>query len=141
MSEVTFNSILDGVSKALHAAFPPPVQVHGGSVKQGLKPGDFNLVMPTAGHTKEVGHRYKRTSTVDVIYYPKRGAAECYDIAQRLPFILESITTPEGDVIHGTISELTVQDGVLHVLVRYDHHIYIPQEQTAMETLRIEQEG
>ena len=141
MSEVAFNSILDGVSKALHAAFPPPVQVHGGGVKQGLKPGDFNLVMPTAGHTREVGHRYKRTPTVDVIYYPKRGAAACYDVAQRLTFILESITTPEGDVIHGTISELTVQDGVLHVLVRYDHHIYIPQEQTAMETLRIEQEG
>lgn len=140
MSEITFNSILDGVSLALHAAFSPPVQVHGGGVKQGLKPGDFNIIIPTAGHIKGVGQRYMRTPTVDVIYYPRRGAAECYDIAQRLSLVLGSITTPEGDVIHSATSEWQVQDGVLHMLVRYDHHIYIPQEQTAMETLRIEQE-
>lgn len=141
MSEITFNSILDGVSLALHAAFPPPVQVHGGEAKQGVKPGDFNVVMPTAGHAREVGRRYKRTPTVDVIYYPRGGGAECCDVAQRLTFVLESITTPEGDVIHGAISELAVQDGVLHVLVHYDHHIYIPQAHTAMEALRMEQEG
>lgn len=77
MAEINFNSIYDGVSLALHAAFPA-AQVHGGNVKQGLKPGDFNVIMPGAGHAKEVGQRYKRTPTVDVIYYPKAGDAECY---------------------------------------------------------------
>ena len=38
MSEINFNSIYDGVSLALHAAFPNS-NVHGGEVKQGLKPG------------------------------------------------------------------------------------------------------
>lgn len=141
MSEITFNSVYYGVSLAIRAAFPPPVQIHGGGTKQGIRPGDFNVVMPTTGHTREIGHRYKRTLNVDVIYYPRQGVDECYDVAQQLTFILESITTPEGDIIHGTISELTVQDNVLHVLVRYDHYIYIPQEQTAMEILQIEQEG
>ena len=37
MSEISFSSIYDGVSLALHAAFPA-VQVHGGNVKQGLNP-------------------------------------------------------------------------------------------------------
>lgn len=141
MSEISFNSIFDGVSLALHAAFPPPVQVHGGGVKQGLNKGDFNVIMPSATHAREVGHRYRRSPTLDVIYYPKQGNAECYDVAEKLTAALESITTPEGDIIHATACEWTVADGVLHVLVTYDHCVHVPQEQTMMETLQIEQEG
>lgn len=140
MSEIHFNSINDGVSLALHAAFPN-CQVHGGNVKQGLRPGDFNVIMPGAGHTREVGHRYRRTPTVDVIYYAKNGAAECHDIAQQLTVLLGSITTPEGDAVHGTGITCQVTDEVLHVLVNYDHFFYIPQEQEFMETLTIRQEG
>ena len=57
MSEISFNSIFDGVSLAVHAAFPAPVQVHGGEVKQGLKPGDFNVTMPTSWAWLAVGDR------------------------------------------------------------------------------------
>lgn len=140
MSEINFNSIYDGVSLALHAAFPAS-QVHGGNVKQGLSPGDFNVVMPSAGHAKEVGRRYRRTPVVDVIYYPKKGEAECYDIAHQVTLVLGSITTPQGDVIHATSTEWRVDNDVLHVLLRYDHHIYLPQTPNYMESLRIEQEG
>lgn len=141
MSEISFNSIFDGVSLALHAAFPGPVQVHSDEVKQGLHPGDFNVIMPGATHAQEVGHRYRRSPTLDVIYYPKRGRAECYAVADRLTAVLESITTPEGDVVHATNCEWNVTDGVLHVLVTYDHFVRVPQEQVMMETLKIEQEG
>lgn len=142
MSEINFNSIYDGASLALHAAFPAR-QVHGGGVKQGIKPGDFNVVMPGAGHAKEVGQRWKRTPTVDVIYYPQKSpaSAECYDMAHQLTGILGSITTPEGDIIHATACEWEVDGGVLHMLLRYDHCVYIPQEPVYMETLKIEQEG
>lgn len=140
MAEVNFNSIYDGVSLALHAAFPA-AQVHGGNVKQGLKPGDFNVIMPGAGHAKEVGLRYKRTPTVDVIYYPKAGDAECYGMAHRLSFVLGSITTPEGDIIHATGCEWTLAEDVLHVLLSYDHFVRVPLEQENMETLKINEEG
>lgn len=140
MSEINFNSIYDGVSLALHAAFPA-AQVHGGNVKQGLKPGDLNVIMPSAGHTRQVGDRFFRTSTLDVIYYPKEGAAECCKVADTLTKALENITTPEGDLIHCTSCGWTMEEGVLHVLVRYDHHVYTPQEQTLMETMTIEMEG
>ena len=53
MSEISFSSIYDGVSLALHAAFPS-VQVHGGNVKQGLNPGDLNVIMPSAGNIRQV---------------------------------------------------------------------------------------
>ena len=125
MSEISFKSIYDGVSLALHAAFPA-VQVHGGNVKQGLNPGDLNVVMPSAGQSKQVGERFLRTPTLDVIYYPKVGVAECCEVADQLTMLLRDITTPEGD---------------LHVLVSYDHHAYIPQEPVLMETLDIEMEG
>lgn len=140
MSEISFKSIFDGVSLALHAAFPA-VQVHGGNVKQGLNPGDLNVVMPSAGQSRQVGERFLRTPTLDVIYYPKVGAAECCEMADQLIMLLRDITTPEGDLIHCTNSEWTIEEGVLHVMVSYDHHIYIPQEPVLMETLDIEMEG
>ena len=43
MSNINFNSIYDGVTLALHAAFPK-YKVHGGDVRQGLSTGDFNVV-------------------------------------------------------------------------------------------------
>lgn len=141
MSEISFNSIRDGVSLALHAAFPAPTQIHGGGVKQGLSPGDFNVVMSGAGHAQEVGRRYKRTPAVDVIYYPQKDESECYDVADRLTSVLESITTPEGDVVHAAGVSWTVTDGVLHVLVAYDHFVYKPLEEVLMETLKIDQKG
>jgi hypothetical protein len=140
MSEINFNSIYDGVSLALHAAFPD-VQVHGGEVKQGLIPGDLNVIMPGAGNAKEVGQRYRRTPTVDVIYYPKEGRAECYDMAHRLTLVLGDITTPQGDLIHARSMDWNVTDDVLHMIVSYDHFVYIQQEQDMMETLTIKQEG
>lgn len=142
MAEINFTSITDGVSLALHTAFPS-CQVHGGDVKQGLEPGDFNVIMPGAGHSKEVGARYRRTPTVDVIYYPKEHPynAECSDMAQQLTLLLGSITTPQGDIIHASSCEWQVDGGVLHVLLEYPHFAYIPQEQELMETLTISQEG
>lgn len=142
MASINFNSIYDGVTLALHAAFPDS-QVHGGNVKQGLNAGDFNVIMPGAGHTKEVGRRYRRTPELDVLYYPKTTpcAAECYDVAHQLMEVLGSIVTPEGDTIHATGLKWQVQDNVLHILVQYPHCIYIPLEQEAMETLTIKQEG
>lgn len=139
MSQINFNSIYDGVSLAIRAAFPDR-KVYGGNTEQGVSPGDFNVFMLSTGHIKEIGQRYRRTLSVDVIYYPKDDISECYDVAQQLTVILGSITTPEGDIIHGTGIAAQITDDVLHVLAQYDHHIYTPQEQTQMETLTIKQE-
>ena len=139
MAKINFKSIFDGVSLAVNAAFPDS-KVHGGETSQGVAAGDFNVTLASAEHNKEVGQRFKRTPLVDVIYYPANGAADCYDKADALTLALESITTPEGDIIHATSCNWKVEDDVLHVLLTYDHHIYIPQTHEPMETLRIEQE-
>lgn len=140
MSEISFNSIFDSVSLALHTAFPDR-QIHGGRVEQGLTPGAFNVILPGAGLTREVGQRQRRSPTVDVIYYPKVGAAECYDIADQLVPVLESITTPEGDLIHATSCDWNWTDDVLHMILTYDHFAYLPREEVKMETLQTKEEG
>lgn len=140
MSEISFNSIFDSVSLALHAAFPDR-QIHGGRVEQGLTPGAFNVILLGAGLTREVGQRQRRSPTVDVIYYPKVGAAECYDIADQLVPVLESITTPEGDLIHATSCDWNWTDDVLHMILTYDHFAYLPREEAKMETLQTKEEG
>lgn len=138
MSELNFNRIFDGVSMALHHAFPDR-QVHGGAVKQGLAPGDFNVVMPGAAQNREVGHRFKRSPVVDVIYYPKDGNADCYDMAHKLSGVLESIQTPQGDIIHAVSCEWEASGGVLHMLLQYDHFVYAPQQdEVPMDHLQIE---
>jgi|GEM_PF-821301 len=143
MSEINFNSIYDGVSLALHAAFPD-AQVHGGAIKQGCKPGDFNVIMPTLNHSKEVGHRFKRTPVVDVIYYmPRTGNAAALNVAHKLTRVLQSITTPEGDVVHAAACEITMDDstGTLHALLKYPHFGRYPQTLENMETLKVIEEG
>lgn len=52
--------------------------------------------MPSAGQSKQVGERFLRTPTLDVIYYPKVGVAECCEVADQLTMLLRDITTPEG---------------------------------------------
>ena len=115
MSEISFKSIFDGVSLALHAAFPA-VQVHGGNVKQGLNPGDLNVVMPSAGQSRQVGERFLRTPTLDVIYYPKVGTAECCEMADQLinliyeritrSFILDNYASQRGKGLHFGLDRL-----------------------------------
>lgn len=141
MSEISFNSIRDGVTLALHAAFPAPTQIHGGDVAQGLSPGDFNVIMSSAGHRQEVGRRYRRTPIVDVIYYPRGDDTECYDVADQLTAVLESVTTPEGDIVHAASCTWSVTDGALHMLLGYDHFVYRPHEEIMMGELKIDQRG
>ena len=39
MAEINFNQVYDGVTLALHRAFPK-AHIHGGVIKQDLKDGD-----------------------------------------------------------------------------------------------------
>lgn len=141
MAEIRYNSVYDAVTLALHAAFPPPIKIHGGEVQQGLTPGDFTVVMPALSQVPQLGARYRRGVTVDVIYYPRRGDVESYDIADRLAQVLEIITTPAGDQLRGRDLHFERVDGMLHALVEYPHYVYKERQETPMEDLTLYQEG
>ena len=138
MAEITFNNIFDGVSLALHRAYPAPAQIHGRTVKQNLRPGDFNVLPISTNHAAQLGPRAKRSITFDVIYYPtdEGGRAECLDKANALPEVLTTITTPNGDKVHCTGFEYTIEDDVLHCIVSYPHFVqYEAEVGDLMETL------
>ena len=138
MAELSYNGIFDGVTLALHRAFPA-VPIHGRTVKQDLHPGDFNVLPITPQHSGQMGIRASRSITFDVIYYPTEngGREECLDKANLLPQVLGTITTPLGDKVHGTGFETTIEDNVLHCIVRYPHFVYTPADGDAMETIRM----
>lgn len=139
MAEINFNQIFDGITLALHRAFPS-VLVHGGTVNQDLHPGDFNVVPLAPSNTAQMGARVKRSITFDVIYYPsdKGGRAECLEEAHDLPGVLGTITTPNGDKVHSYKVECNIEDDALHCVVAYAHFGYATTGGDPMETLTIE---
>lgn len=145
MAEIHYGSVFDAVTLALHAAFPPPVQIHGGAVEQGLRPGDLTVVLPNVSQDRRLGLRWRRGVTVDVIYYPRPGERQDYRVADRLASALEVVTTPAGDQIRGREFRCSWVDGVLHALVEYPHYVYQERGETPMEDLTehvtVQQEG
>lgn len=137
MAEINYNSIFDGVTLALHRAFPT-VQIHGTAVKQDLHPGDFNVLPIKPHHSGQMGTRAQRSLTFDVIYYPtdEGGREECLAKAHLLPQILATISTPQGDKVHGTGFDTNIEDDVLHCIVNYPHFVYKPADGDAMETIK-----
>ncbi len=95
MAEISFKAVFDAVTTALHKAFPE-AHVFGETVKQGLSPGDFNVLPIKGTHEKALGLRSKRVSTFDVIFFtpPTKAGAQsalrslrrcltCWGVSQR----------------------------------------------------------
>ena len=139
MAEISFTQVFDGVTLALHAAFPSAL-IHGGIVKQDLRPGDFNVIPLTPSHAAKMGSRFQRTNTFDVIYYPTDtgGRAECLEKANVLPGVLGTITTPNGDKVHCYKFESNIEDDAMHCVVSYVHFAYKVSTGDSMETLSLE---
>ncbi len=57
-----------------------------------------------------------------------------------LTWLLECVTTPEGDAVHTTGCTWSVTNGMLHMLLTYEYFVYRPCEEAMMATLKIEQE-
>lgn len=142
MAELTVNSIYDGVTLALYTAFPDR-HIYGGEVEQGIHAGDLNVILTGGTESKEVGLRRRRTVGVDVICYLEAGAdpAEGYAMAGRLPPILETIVTPQGDSVHATDLSWSVSDGALHVLVSYPCFVHTIPVRESMGEIELKQEG
>lgn len=138
MAEINYNQIFDGVSLALHRAFPA-VHVHGRTVKQDLKPGDFNVLPLSSIETAQIGPRAKRNITFDVIYCPpeKGGNEACLDMQSKLPGIIGTITTPNGDKVHCLQFDGNITNEVLHCIVSYPHFVYVINKDEPMETLKL----
>lgn len=136
MAEINYNQIYDGVTLALHRAFPK-ARIHGGTVKQDLRDGDYIVLPISTSHTAQMGTRAQRKALFDVIYYASNagGRAECLQKAHSLPGVLGTITTPGGDKVHCLTFETTIEGDVMHCLVGYPHFVYESEETDSMSDL------
>ncbi len=123
---INFNDISQGIALALHSNYPD-AHIHHGNVDQGLNKGDFNLIPITANHKKLLGVRSSRSIIYDLIYFPESGYTDCLTVAGTLHQLLETITTPLGNV--------------LHITLEYPHHVYEHIEKESMNTIEKEING
>ena len=139
MAKINFNQIFDGITRALHQAFPE-ANIHGGVVEQDLQNGDFNVVPITTSHLEQMGKRAQNKPLFDVIYYPtdSGGYTESLRVAHQLAFLLRSIKTPNGDTVHCLSFDTTVEVDALHCTVSYPYFIYTSDVTDPMESLNIE---
>ncbi len=134
--ELDYNQIFDGVTLALHAAFPTK-QIFGGSVQQGVEPGDINVIPVNTEETAQIGKRAARTITFDVIFYPpdENRTEACLEMQHKLPRVLGLITTPNGDKLHCLRFTCSEQDA-MHFIVSYPHFVYEATAGDMMEQLQ-----
>ena len=138
MAEIDFNQVYDGVTLALHHAFPKS-RIHGGVIKQDLNDGDFNVLPITANHTEQMTNRAAKKVVFDVIYYPSAagGRTECLQIAHSLSYELKTIQTRNGDTVHCSSFDVTVEDNIMHCVLSYMYFEYARNSADAMSDLKI----
>ena len=144
MAKIDYNAVFDAVTLALHAAFPGS-GIFGGEVKQGLNNGDFIVLPMNSENSREMGSRFAKSVTFDVIYFPSFGEGmrvECLEKADILGRVLETVQTSGGDIVHCTEFSSEISDDTLHCFVSYPFFTYSAYfgEDNTMETLIIEQE-
>lgn len=140
MAEISTNIILDGITLALRTAFPDS-HIESNAIKQGLRPPAFIVLLVSAEVDAYPSQRQKRLPRFDVLYFPKVGNEECYDVADTLCQLLWLIDLPGGDKLRSTDMSFEVSDGVLHFLVSYNHFTHKQVEDVEMGTLKIKQGG
>lgn len=138
MAEISTQAVIDAVTLALRGAYPHAT-ILDDEAKQGIKPGAFIVQLVTAEQQKLMGQRYHRTPLLDVIYFSSNSAEECTRVGDNLCMVLGEVTTPCGDLLHGSGVNWSIEDGVLHFMVLYNHNVLLPRERAEMETLKVKE--
>lgn len=140
MAEIGTAAVLDGVTLALRARWPK-AGIYAEDVAQGLKGGDFIVLLISDVQSARGPGRYRRNLVFDVLYHPKRGRRECLAIGNELYLVLELIRLPSGDLLRGAGMRYEAIDGVLHFKVSFEYGAERASAAEPMETLDLRQEG
>ena len=140
MAEISTQAVIDAITLALRAAYPNAT-ILDDEATQGITPGAFIVTMVSADQHPLVGPRHSRAPLFDVVYFSDNSSAECVRIADALCLQLEAVTTPGGDLLHGTGISWRIEDYVLHFLVGYPYHTRQELDPYFMETLTMTNGG
>ncbi len=126
MAEVSTKLILDGISLALHGAFPSS-KIVCENIKQGLYDGDMLITLISANERDDIANRKNRYTSFDIAYFGASHEANI-EAVDGIISALRIITLPGGDRIRGTNLSTAHIDDVMHVTVSYDYRAYTPED-------------
>lgn len=134
------NKIIDGIVQALIAEFGEGYEVYTENVEQGLQEPCFIIKCVAPSIKQALNRRYKLNDIFCIHFFPSSEDVqnECLDVQMRLYECLEYIYH-ENDLIRGNQMHGEIIDGVLNFFVNYDFYVIKTKEDTAMETLEVQQ--
>lgn len=121
MTECRISDLYDGLTRAVHNAFPN-ANVYETFPEQGLLPGDFccELVSAAMVHPTRNWNSTQTTAVFEVVYVPAETVMRDIGVADTLLPALAEITLDSGAVVRGTgIETAYTDDAVLRTVVQY----------------------
>ena len=133
-----FNNLSAGIAIAINQEFGDSYEIYTDEVEQDLKEPCFFIMMLNPDIERRLSVRREVDVPMSIQYFPKKGRAECNDVAERLAlYVLECITPYESDaLIRGKDMHWEIVDGVLNFFVTYNFFVYkIEDPKPLMETM------
>ena len=130
------NSIINGISIAINAAFGDGYTIYSEEIKQGLKEPCFSIMCLNPTSTQVLNRRYFRKNLFCIQYFPKDADKneEINNVVECLFSCLEYITV-DANLTRGTEMHNETIDGVINFFVNYDMFMYRTIDSTMMEDL------
>lgn len=132
------NNVTAGIAIAIDQEFGDGYEIYTDELEQDLKEPCFFIMMLDPNIERRLSVRREVDVPMSIQYFPKKGRAECNDVAERLAlYALECITPYESDtLIRGKDMHWEVVDGVLNFFVTYNFFVYkIENPKPLMETM------
>ena len=113
-------SIINGIANKLFEEYGEEYAIYTDFVEQDFNEPCFFIHIINSSNERELGNRYKRMYSFDIVYFPKEEHCidELCEISEQLYTALENIVI-DGDLIAGIGMNHHIQDGTLHFLVDY----------------------
>lgn len=132
------NNVTAGIAISIDQEFGDGYEIYTDELEQDLKEPCFFIMMLDPNIERRLSVRREADVPMSIQYFPKKGRAECNDVAERLAlYALECITPYESDTwIRGKDMHWEIVDGVLNFFVTYNFFVYkIEDPKPLMETM------
>lgn len=132
------NEIIKGVSMKLSGKFKG-YRVYQNDVRQGLKLPCFFISVLKPDISPLGRDRFMSRNPLDVMFFPEDESDNntMLEVAERLVWLLELITLPDGDMLHGTDKSWHIEGGILHFFVSFDHTLTRARDEDKIESADI----
>ena len=132
------NTLIEGISKALHTEFGNGYKIYMEEIKQGLTEPCFFIQCLNPDIKPYLSGRYLRHTQMLIQYFPSSDTnleRECHSVAERMLWCLEWITIKNyAKPFHGLNMNYEIVDGILNFKVNYNFFIRSITDKDEMST-------